>query len=102
MCRRSCDYVTCDFFPCFFARFNYFYYLCSTKNNNNPKHNNPIKSKIMIIKHLQGGGYRASFSRRMQCVAVRHWSLIAIVLLTTALASCATQRKSELRVYDKV
>ncbi len=56
----------------------------------------------MIIKHLQGGGYRASFSRRMQCVAVRHWSLIAIVLLTTALASCATQRKSELRVYDKV
>ena len=56
----------------------------------------------MIIKRLQGGGYRASFSRRMQCVAVRHWSLIAIVLLTTALASCATQRKSELRVYDKV
>ena len=57
----------------------------------------------MIIKRLQGGGYRASFSRRMQCVAVRHWSLIAIVLLTTALASCATAKQGdEIKVYNKV
>ena len=54
VCKRLRNYATCDFLYIFFAQFNYFYYLCRTKSNNNPKHINPTNPNIMITKHLQG------------------------------------------------
>ena len=52
------------FYSFFLAQFNYFYYLCRTKNNNNPKHINPTNLNIMIIKHLQGGATDFRFLRQ--------------------------------------
>ena len=42
------------FYSFFLAQFNYFYYFSRTKNNNNPKHINPINPNVMITKYLQG------------------------------------------------
>ena len=42
------------FTPLSFAQFNYFYYLCRTKSNNNPKPIKPTNPNIMITKYLQG------------------------------------------------
>ena len=64
VCKRLRNYATCDFLSIFFAQSNYFYYLCRTKNNNNPKPINPTNPNVMIIKHLQGGATDFCFLRQ--------------------------------------
>ena len=68
------NYGTMELFlSFFFAQSNYFYYLCRTKNNNNPKPINPTNPNVMIIKHLQGGGLPTSASSvNAMCGACRH------------------------------
>ena len=102
MCKRLRNYATCDFSLDFLAQFNYFYYLCRTKNNNNPKHINPTNPNIMIIKHLQGGGYRLPLPPSMQCVA--RVAIPAILFaMTVCLSSCATARQGdEIKVHNKM
>ena len=79
------------FTPLSFAQFNYFYYLCRTKNNNNPKPINPTNPNIMIIKHLHGGGNQLPLPPSMQCVA--RVALPAILFaMTVCLTSCAMQK----------
>ena len=86
----------------FLAQFNYFYYLCRTKNINNPKPINPTNPNVMIIKHLQGGGYRLLLPPSMQCVA--RLAIPAILFaMTICLTSCATARQGDqIKVYNKV
>ena len=54
----------------FLAQFDYFYYFCRTKRNNNPKPINPTNSNVMIIKYLQGQPTSASSVNAM-CGACR-------------------------------
>ena len=59
------------FTPLSFAQFNYFYYLCRTKEINT-LHTNPLKPKVMIIKHLQGRLPTSASSVNAMCGACRH------------------------------
>ena len=56
----------------------------------------------MIIKHLQGGGYRLLLPPSMQCVA--RVAIPAILFtMTICLSSCATARQGdEIKVYNKM
>ena len=94
------NFLTLSFI--FFVQSNYFYYLCRTKNNNNPKPINPTNPNIMIIKYLQRGGYRLLLPPSMQCVA--RLAIPAILFaMTICLTSCATARQGdEIKVYNKV
>ena len=56
----------------------------------------------MIIKHLQGGGYRLPLPPSMQCVA--RVAIPAILFaMTVCLSSCATARQGDtMKVYNKI
>ena len=65
------NFLTLSFI--FFVQSNYFYYLCRTKNNNNPKPINSTNPNVMIIKHFTGGGLPTSASSvNAMCGACRH------------------------------
>ena len=72
------------------------------KRKQQPKHTTPLIYNIMIIKHLQGGGYRLLLPPSMQCVA--RVAIPAILFaMTICLSSCATARQGdEIKVYNKV
>lgn len=56
----------------------------------------------MIIKRLQGGGYRLQLPPSMQCMA--RVAIPAILFaMTVCLSSCATARQGDtMKVYDKI
>ena len=72
------------------------------KRKQQPKHTSPLIYNIMIIKYVQGGGYRLLLPPSMQCVA--RVAIPAILYaMTTCLTSCATARQGdEIKVYNKV
>ena len=72
------------------------------KRKQQPKHTTPLIYNVMIIKHLQGGGYQLLLPPSMQCVA--RVAIPAILLaMTICLTSCATARQGdEIKVYNKV
>ena len=91
VCVKGCATMRPEtFLYIFLAHFDYFYYLCRTKNNNNPKPINPTNPNIMIIKYLQGD-YRLLLPPSMQCVA--RVAIPAILFaMTICLSSCAMQK----------
>ena len=75
-------------FPC---TFRLFLLPLQYKWKQQPKHINPTNPKVMIIKHLQGGGNRLLLPPSMQCVA--RVALPAILFaMTVCLSSCAMQK----------
>lgn len=71
VCKRLRNYATCDLSLYFLAQFNYFYHLCRTKNNNNPKHIRPFNLNVINIKHLQGGATDFCFPVNVMCDTLR-------------------------------
>ena len=94
--------MTFDFYLFFLAQSNYYHYLCNTKENINLNIHPLLIYNIMIIKHLQGGGYRLLLPPSMQCVA--RVAIPAILFaMTICLSSCATARQGdEIKVYNKM
>ena len=101
VCRKLYNYITYNFLIIFLCKIKYFYYLCMQREQQTRTFN-PSNYNNMIIKHLQGGGYRLPLPPSMQCVA--RLAIPAILfLLTVSLSSCATAKKGdEIRVYNKV
>ena len=60
------------FIYCFFAQSNYFYYLCRTKNINNPKHINPTILTLWLSSIYRGGLPTSASSVNAMCGACRH------------------------------
>ena len=72
------------------------------KRKQQPKHTTPLIYNIMIIKHLQGGGYRLLLPPSMQCVARLAIPAILFAMII-CLTSCATARQGdEIKVYNKM
>ena len=73
VCVKGCATMRPEtFLYIFLAHFDYFYYLCRTKEIYT-LHTNPLKPKVVIIKHLYGGELPTSASSvNAMCGACRH------------------------------
>ena len=84
LCNITTLHIT--FIPNLFCKYGKNLLPLQDKRKQQPKHTSPIIYNIMIIKHLQGGGYRLLLPPSMQCVA-----RVAILITVSVTPVCKSE-----------